>query len=149
MIDNKENPILKDSYKSNDLWDAAVRLKQAEFKELVSILDKDSFTKEHEELANVVLAYFSGKNISEMEAFAINLLRISKEYYSSQQVYYYKYNPGFSNADIYKKESEEALMRLWSRFKEGDNSTENCSSEKKPLNIFQRFLNRCILFLKR
>lgn len=135
------------SYKDHTLWKQAVELQEKSNSELIGYADRISFQQENQELANVVLAYFSGRQICEMKDFGNTLVKLAEDY-GGQHSYKYPYNANVCNSNIIREQSKQAVEQLWASFHDSNSNPDGCCCKKKPLNIFQRFLNSCILFLK-
>ena len=135
-------------YKNDPLWKQAMEMQADACEELCSWGIRTHFDEEHEDLANVVLAYFDGKPAIDMIRFAESL-RKTAEGSAEITVFCYKHNASADNAQELLAAAEQMLDTLWAK-KHDDlaHNADNGKDGEKKLNIFERILNRCVLFLK-
>lgn len=135
-------------YKDDPLWKQAVEMQAEAHRELCSWGIRTHFDEKHEDLANVVLAYFDGKPANEMICFAESLKKVAMGS-AEITIFCYKHNASIDEAQELLIAAEQKLDELWA--KKHCCLEQNADSGKegeKKLNVFERILNRCVLFLK-
>lgn len=133
-------------YKNDPLWKQAVAMHVEAMENAIGYMDRVRFEQRHEDIANVVLAYFNDKPAKEMLLFA-EALKKTAQGYSNHVVY--KYNSSAERAQELMEESEHNLMFLWEKMNcDLKKDTDSGKEDKKKLNVFERILNHCVLFLK-
>lgn len=135
-------------YKNDPLWKQAVEMQAEAHRELCSWGLRTHFDENHEDLANVVLAYFNDKPAIEMIRFAESLRKVA-EGSAEITIFCYKHNASIDEAQELLTAAEQRLDELWAK-KYGDltHDTDSSKESEKKLNVFERILNRCVLFLK-
>ena len=135
-------------YKNDPLWKQAVEMQTEACKHLFGVADASYFDTFHKDLANVVLAYFDGKTTEEMILFANSLRKVARGCGNSA-AFSYKCNADADEAYRYTSLAEKCVEELWAKqHGELKKDTDNGKDGEEKLNVFERILNRCVLFLK-
>ena len=135
-------------YRDDPLWKQAVELQAEACRYLFSFADRSTFESCHEDLANVVLAYFDGKTTGEMVSFADALKKLAMGY-GETTIFSYKCNADADEGQRYIALAEVCVNDLWEKkHRNLEEDTDGGKNSEKKLNVFERILNRCVLFLK-
>ena len=99
-------------YKNDPLWKQAVANRVEALENAIGYMDRVRFEQQHEDIANVVLAYFNDKPAKEMLIFA-EALKKSAQGYANHVVY--KYNSSAERMQEMVEEAERDLVYLWEK----------------------------------
>lgn len=99
-------------YKNDPLWKQAVANRVEALENAIGYMDRVRFEQQHEDIANVVLAYFNDKPAKEMLIFA-EALKKSAQGYANHVVY--KYNSSAERMQELVEEAERDLVYLWEK----------------------------------